>query len=827
MAPLRHKLLMTAAVSVILSAGRNAAAETQTPVPAPPAAPTYMVTLPVIIDGLSAGTLLVSLSPDALKGIEADSWRAFAYSHFDAGKIDQLLKQAEDGLIPIEALEPAGIAVDFDPAALTLQLSLSDDARVSRLLSLRPDQVDYSDLEKYTLPGRSAYVNIFSSQDVRWENGSAVNQIAQQISLEGVVRPFGPRGPALEGALLYDDSKTENEVSRGEVRLVLDDVANAVRYAAGDVNFRSTEFQGAVPLLGVSVERAYDEIQPLRSVAPTGQRSFILQQSSRVDVFINGLFDRSLRLDPGRYDLRDFAFNAGVNDIKLVIEDINGQRREVDFSLFSDPGLLKAGLSEFSFNVGYQRDPNSFDQLSYDFDTPSWSGFYRRGLTDWLTLGASYQGQNGHHVAGAEAALTSPLGIFSVGSAASDSGSAGTGTATSLRWTYDRILPGQRRPHRLDFVGVTRSESYMPLGQATSSERYQTELRARYSGPAPFDSFVSVSARYAEPFSGIDPEEEAYAIDLSRRFGPMNVLVRAEQQNGLVEDTRVAIRVTIPLGRRQLATADWDSQGDVTRASWSRFGYNTAGSFGANAAFRSTPSDYELDAEASYTGNRFEAAFEHTYTEFIDTGRAPGQRSRITAASSIAWADGTVAIGRPINDSFVMVKRHQTLKPSRIFVDESFGRPAAIADRFGPALVPTVDSYIVRRVRWDAETPPLGYDLGQTERDVFPFYRSGVVLRAGSDASLTAIGTAFDADGQPLPLVGGVIRASDGRDFVDIQTFTNRAGRFAAQGLAPGQYEVEFFTQPPLRFNFTIRQDATGLINLGTMLPVTLEASEP
>ena len=817
----RYFLLCSVATTLIALIVRPAWSQTQETAPSEPVSPSYDVNLPVVIDGQLAGTLLVRLSATQLTGVEANSWQEIAYEHFDAAKVETVLAAQIDGYVPESAFAASGIALEFDAASLTIRLLATDEARVTRLVSLRPDVMDYSDLSAYETPGASAYVNIFGSQEVRWAAGnSAVNEIARQISLEGAVRPLGTNGPAIEGAVFADTNVQDGEVRRGEFRIVHDDVERAIRYSAGDVSFRATEFQGSPPLLGLSIERAFDQIQPLRAISPTGQRSFILQQSSRVDVFVNGIFERSIRLDPGRYDLQDFAFNSGVNDVRLVIEDTNGQRRELDFSLFSDPGLLKAGLSEFSFNAGYRRDPDVFDKLAYDFSKPSWSGFYRRGVSDWMTIGLSYQGEEGKHIAGIEASLTSQIGIISLSGSASDSLDAGSGTAASARWSYDRLLSGQTRSHRIDVVGVTRTKKFLPLGAATTPERYRHELRARYSAPGPADTSFSLSARYAEPFARTEPAEQAYGVDVSRRFGRVNILFRAEQQISVQEDTRIALRVTMPLGPRQLLSGNWDSDGNVSRLAWSRFGRNTVNSWSANAAARRAQADFEGDFDVRFTANRFEAGLDHTYTDFLDTTRPATQNSRATVGTSFAIASTGYAFGRPIYDSFAIVKRHSSLSKTRILVDNGPSGPAAIADNLGPAVVSTIDSYIGRRLKWEAEAPPVAYDMGDTERDVFAYFRSGIGFTAGSDASLTAIGVALTDSGEPVRLTAGIIQPTDGRDFPGIQTFTNARCRFAAQSMEPGFYQAEFFSDPPLRFNFEIRPGQPGLINLGTLQPV-------
>ncbi len=248
---MRRYLLYSVATTLIALIVRPAWSQAQEAAPSEPVSPSYDVNLPVVIDGQIAGTLLVRLSATQLTSVEANSWQEIAYEHFDAAKVDIVLAAQIDGYVPESAFAASGITLEFDAASLTIRLLATDEARVTRLVSLRPDVMDYSDLSAYETPRASAYVNVFGSQEVRWAaDDSAVNEIARQLSLEGAVRPFGTNGPAIEGAVFSDTNVQDGDFRRGEFRIVHDDVARAIRYSAGDVSFRATEFQGSPPCLG-------------------------------------------------------------------------------------------------------------------------------------------------------------------------------------------------------------------------------------------------------------------------------------------------------------------------------------------------------------------------------------------------------------------------------------------------------------------------------------------------------------------------------------------------------------------------------------------------
>ncbi|WP_323845845.1 fimbria/pilus outer membrane usher protein [Microbulbifer magnicolonia] len=763
-----------------------------------------------------AGNLNAGVSGTALYTIDRQSWLGFAKGHFDADVVERIAQAADEQAIPVGAFIEEFVDIFFDPATLEIKLELADSRRQTHEVSLRQNIVDYDNLSDYDLPGRSAYLNVNLQQEYRWEDSvSGEERLDTLVNVDGAVELFGNPRLLLEGGAFRDSvAGVDADWQRSEFRLVHDDIPRAVRYSAGDIYYRATEFQVSPPLLGLSIERAYSDIQPLRNITPTGTRSFTVTQRSTVEIYVNGFFQNALRLEPGRYDLSEFAVNAGVNEVSLLITDPSGQQRRIEFSLFSDPVLLKKGISEFSFNAGYQRGLSNTTGIDYDYEAPAFSGFYRYGLTDYLTLGANYQASEVQQIAGGEISFTTPVGILAGNLSESDLEGVGRGSAASLRWSYDFFVGGNS-PHELDLVAVARDDLFTYLGQESPNAQYKSELRARYSAPGPFGSYISASARHAESFVDTEPEEKVYSFDITRRFGPVNVSVRFEQEVSEIEEARAIVRLSAPLGQRHLASAQWDSFDETGELLLGRYQYGAVGDFSGALALRSETDTYRADLGALYQANRFQLGLDHSYVHFTDVDLEPAQLTALRLGSSLAYADGSFALGRPINDSFIMVRRHETLDGSRILVDERQGGYAAIADDFGPAVVPAVNSYVSQRVRWEPESPPFGYDMGEIEGNAFPLYRSGTAYMAGSEASITVIGEVQDTRGDAIGMMAGQITATDGREFAPVSTFTNKRGRFVAQGLAPGDYRIVFPQRGDLSVRFRIEEGASGIVELG------------
>jgi outer membrane usher protein FimD/PapC len=775
-----------------------------------------VVDLPLMIDDRAVGDLTVILRESVLAGVDPGSWRTVTAGLLEPKAIEALAAAAQDGVIPVEAFARADLPLRYDAIRLLVILEPRREQRTVESLSMgarsrAPVAVHASE------SNLSAFVNARAIHDyLEQPGGSATEEV--RLALDGAVRAFGPRGIVLESAALYN-GLDDRQWQRGNTRLVHDDVERAIRYSAGDVRFQSAPLQGNVPLLGLSAERRFTDLQPLRAISATTLQSFVLPRPSRVTVILNGIPLRTFQLVPGRYSLSDLSAADGANEVRLEIEDSAGQREVIEFTLFREVTLLPPGISEFSANVGLRRLSDLSNSIRYDKDRPTWSGYFRYGLTDTLTAGASYQGDAKLNAGTVEGVVATSAGNFSGVLGFSDHDVHGVGRTGQARWSYNFSESALRRVQRLDLSALYTSAAYVPLGIDVPDNRYSWQYQARLPLPLPpsSDTLASLSAGHARSRIGSIRDDSRLTLLLTRRFGSVSATLGLERVIGGLDIKRGYLTLSIPLDSRQRILASAETQDRRGRLEWFKARAEEVGDVSGSLGVENSRRGQSVVADAVYTGNRFVGSLQRDLVQSrTDRGTESSQRMRILAESAVGYAGGHVAIGRPVRDAFAIVSRHRSLGAAELDINPSASGPIARADSLGSALVPMLNSYRPAEVTWEANDLPDYYDMGDTRRIVQPSYRAGIHMQVGSAASLIAGGLALQPDGSPLALVAGEVSVRDGTE-APVGFFTNRQGRFVLQALAPGTYRLVFKGVRPYRTEITITEGAGGFIDLGVI----------
>ncbi|MFN3931007.1 MAG: fimbria/pilus outer membrane usher protein [Brevundimonas sp.] len=709
--------------------------------------------------------------------------------------------------VSTDELGAVGYPVVYDPGTFGLILSINPDARPRNSLSISGGRASFQG--PVAQPAAlSAYVTGFLTSDYV-HVGEDAGFGTPSLLIDSAVR--------FRGVVLENEATLDGSLVREGTRLVYDDPRRTARWTAGDLRPQSRGFSGANPLAGLSLERVYADLDPQRNVQPRGQRAFTLVRPSTVEVFINGRSVQQTRLNPGSYDVSDFPFAQGGNDVRLVIRDDTGVESVVSFSIYFDRSLLAAGLTEFGLYVGSETE---FGQDGREYTSePGASGFYRRGLSDVLTAGANFQVNSRGAVVGGEAVWAAPLGTIGMDLAVSSVEGVGEGYALNLG--YERVF-GADEPGARSIAGTFQatSESFATPGVDLADNPFAYEAGVTYSQSIGTTQYVSGDVFYSV---GRGAREDQGSVRASYGWrANSRLMFNAEAIYEHRRDERefgIRFGLTYRLGQYASVSAEVDSRRDRAR-----LGYQTSRGRGVgswSAAGNLDASESATGANASFTAimNRAEIGGSHLTSFDAGSGDISDQRTTLRAGASLAFADGVAAVSRPIYDSFALFRAHRTLGQSAVYVEPRDNAYTARSGLLGAAVTPELSAYSPRTVTFDVPEAPTGYDIGAGVVQVLPPYRSGYLVTVGSDYSVSATGQLVTADGGPLRLQAGLAFEVARPDRPGVRMFTNGSGRFAVQGLRPGLWRIEAGPEGSPSYVIEIPEGADGLVRLGAVSP--------
>lgn len=733
---------------------------------------------------------------------------------------------------PLLDLQAWSISSRYNPNSLSLDLRLPDSIRLPQSLSLKRNrQIIYNDDELSAAETFSGYTN-FSAKIIHDHNSGESTQRVQARSV------LNADNLVLENQVTWrnqENNYNDEAFNRDYTRLSVDDPDSEHRYQLGDINTLGINLQNGVALGGVSI-RKYNNMNPYRrsgkqaNKAVGNAQTFTITETSRVKIFINDRLQTIRQLDEGLYSLSDLQLSAGINTVKLEIMPTsgNGALEEKIFTLNYDQQLLANNESEYGIDLGLPRYREQ-GRYAYDADNPIASAYYQQGLAKQMTVGVSGLSDGEQHQVGINATKSGKLGNLKATLSLTDNDNhRDFGSKIEYRYRANKNLPNL----------FLSSEYY---GKDFSSLRYQTtenrlagyeqqtqhRLHAQVSQQFDHQLQVSMSGQYATKHDSAEAQKSA-SLSLRKQFeGGKSASINMRYQNGDYEDKSAQVHLHIPFvddkqqkGRYKTFDTRYDT---LDESIISRFSLSPKGNLGKDSLATSVTHHHyknsdSVSATLSYRDPRFESTVSHQVSK--RQGEDDYQhRSQVNVNTAVAFAGDAVALSRPIQDSFAIVKApdNQQLsaeKRQAIAVakgDMSFRREQgnALPDYYhgvigkqGMPAVIALSDYHQTQINVDSTALPLGSDPDATEFKVRPNYHQGYQLQAGGELGVIIDAVLKDEKGNVLSLKGGELIAvastkNKSKKRKAQSFFTNRAGRLRLS-LPVGRYKLELYDYPHL-----------------------------
>lgn len=789
-----------------------------------PARDVRRLSLPTTLDGREIGLLDAEVGAAGVRMVRkplADALRRVlrdeVYQQLAAGNPADLLGAQE--------LRALGLTAVYSPQRIAVDMQVPLELRAVRDIRLGAREIE--DPQEQTVRIAAQPYSLLANW--RWAasrqtaDGAVLNR--SRLFADGALRAGEW---VLEGGGSAATDGTGAGFERYESRLVRDWPAQGIRLVAGDLTTATRAGLATLTLGGVRLGRQYGLNPTLNSQAQPAQ-TLGVPGGATVDVEVNGFVVRTLRLDPGVYNLREIPVFNGANDVLLRIVEPGGRVTEQRASYFFDATLLAPGLGEWELAVGAPVQ-SGVGGRAYASGQRVGSGWWRYGLTGALTGGVGLQwrhgGEGSARVLQTEAVWATRMGTLA-GWVARSQNTWGGGQAAALQWrvgtrtgadsSFGASLAAQVQRSQDGFAPV---DADRPAGRALDAG-----LRIGAVWGKGWGATLALARRTsAQPEGARSTQTLALRRRLSRQW---SVDVGANRSRAGASSAVLAGYVTLrfsgeedPAGTAVRATAAYQSEDRRMQLDSEATG--VASVAGGDAGWRVAAGHARARSgdETRLTGQLFTGRGELTAgTTYVRQALGTSRLDELTVASALVLSRAGLHVAAPVNDSVAVLVPRKGLEGLKLLVDPQRSRVAAASDALGVPVLGDLQAYSPREIQLDVENLPPGRSLGVDRPVLTPSYRSVLLVPVGSDANTQVRGQLVNAQKQPMALQALRLTALKVKAAAEpIELFTTRRGGFMSPPLPPGTY---LLTRPGVAVPLArveIGEDQAGVLELGLVV---------
>lgn len=544
----------------------------------------------------------------------------------------------------------------------------------------------------------------------------------------------------LVGQAAYQDAAGVSSLAR-TVRLEsyyrLDDPDSLTRLTVGDAITQNAAWSTPSRFAGLQFGTQFG-LSPGYISYPVPSLTGGAAVASTLEAYVNNTLHYQGQVASGPFSLNNVPVLTGAGEMSFSVSDALGVRRTVTTPYYVSTNLLRAGLSDYSVNLGWSR--LNYGLRSNDYGSMFAAGNWRRGLSDTATL--ELHGEGGPRLQVAGAGLTwvwAPLGEFGMHGATSRSQDTGSGRLA--RVSFAHIAP----EWSFSASRQTASAGFMQVAWL-DSQTHTTGQTQLFVGRALGRRLGSLGLAYTALRYSSGDEAKVLSLNHSIQLGAvyLNTYV-ARTDSGATAASRqrvasVGLMLTLPLGERQTASATMGRNNGRTTTT---IDVSQTPPSDEGLGWRVVASHGETErAQAEATWRTPYATFTAQAVELDKETSA-----RVLAEGSLGYASGMFFAAQSSSDGFALV----TVPGAagiRIYRENNL---ATTTDGEGRALVTGLHAYEANRISVDNGDLPISAQVHSDVLQVVPSYKGVAVATfdISRDASVTM--RVLLPDGSPLP----------------------------------------------------------------------------
>ncbi|MES2489458.1 MAG: fimbria/pilus outer membrane usher protein [Pseudomonadota bacterium] len=500
----------------------------------------------------------------------------------------------------------------------------------------------------------------------------------------------------------------------------------------GDVVSGNLSWSRATRLGGIQLRRNFG-LQPQIVTFPLPAFFGQAALPSSVELYMNGVRQYSGQIAPGPYQISGMPNINGAGQGQVVMTDALGRRSAIDFSYYNSSQLLRAGLSDWSAEIGAVRRAYGLDSFRYN-NKPAAIGSYRQGITDWLTLETHAEASDGLYLGGVGSAVQiQQLGLISASYARSGGDNVGQQAGLTYSWLYRgfNFEIGSTRTFG-DYQDVASLDSRAP---PLRNDRVLAGLALGNMGNASINyTRLETIEDGRFRFAGL-----SYSLSVGRN---MNLYANASRSFDSSGDTSLFAGLSWSFGNSTSANASWQHEGkqNVFGAGVSR-AVSPDGGVGWNLRTQQGQDINNYQAEAIYRADWGQTTGGAYYLN--------GEKNFYAGLSgSLVAMDQSIFVTRRIDDAFALITTNGVANIPVQLENRTIGR----TDASGHYLLTGLNAWQPNRISIDALDLPAQLQMTSVKNAAVPADRTGVVVDFGIHEVHGAVVTLKDAQGTFLPL---------------------------------------------------------------------------
>ncbi len=581
-------------------------------------------------------------------------------------------------------------------------------------------------------------------------NGLLLNYdlLAQRSDNGNQVAGYFEAGTSTEyglGLATFVSSRMQDrqQAIRLDTRWAVDQAKNLASWRVGDAISRLASAWGRSVRFGGLQYASNFAVQPGLITMPQQAIAGQAALPSTVDIFVNNAMVQHSELPPGPFSVNNIPVVTGSGEMRVVVRDLLGREQVITSPFFASIKLLRSGLTDFSYELGKQRE--NYALASNDYGRWLAAGTYRQGITDELTGEVHAEAMSADQkTVGLNGVLAMPaMSTVVNASIAASTSQKGAGTLSGLGFEMQKKaynIAGRTQFMSTNFIQIGSEPDQLP-------PRRLTNINASYSSPL----FGSFGMAYVKQDNRDTAKNELLSLSYSTRLGNRAYLgVTLFKSFVNSSSNSLGAFLLIPIDQRTSASL------------------NTHRAKGADAYSRiNAQLQRNLDVESGY-GYRIQSSNNGAREAEVSAqnGMAVGSlamaiqdgstATRASLSGSIVSLEGNFFASRRIDESYALVQVPGYANV-RVYADNQLvGR----TDSDGNVLIPRVRAYEKNAIGIESLDLPLSAKIDSLRLDAVPAYRSGVVLKFpvtqanGGTLKITL------ADGSALP-VGAQIHLNE------------------------------------------------------------------